>query len=169
MTILLVRHGRAGRRDRWKGDDLLRPLTKRGRVQADSLVTTLAPWLPGPTGSLFVSSAWTRCIQTLEPAARACGADIVVDDLLSEGAGRKARDALVGWLGPRTTVLCTHGDVVDEILVSLADQGVDVGPLFHAPKGSVWVLDGDTSVHAARYLPPPPPVSSPPPASSKPG
>jgi phosphohistidine phosphatase SixA len=158
MTVLLVRHGRAGRRDKWQGDDRLRPLTKRGRVQADSLVTTVAPWLG--RSPLLVSSGWTRCIQTIEPLSRAYDCPIAVDDLLSEGAGRKARDALAGWLGRRPTVLCTHGDVVDEIIMTLSEQGVDIGRLIHSPKGSVWVLEGTTAVQTATYLPPPPPMNA---------
>ena len=35
MTILLVRHARAGSRKDWDGPDEKRPLSKKGRRQAD--------------------------------------------------------------------------------------------------------------------------------------
>ncbi|HET9052299.1 MAG TPA: hypothetical protein VFO60_11405, partial [Candidatus Dormibacteraeota bacterium] len=43
MTVFLVRHARAGRRDRWVGDDRLRPLSKKGRAQAAALPGLLLP------------------------------------------------------------------------------------------------------------------------------
>ena len=40
--LYLVRHAKAGDRTAWKGDDRLRPLSKEGRRQADSLARKLA-------------------------------------------------------------------------------------------------------------------------------
>jgi 8-oxo-(d)GTP phosphatase len=40
-TVLIVRHGTAGTKARYKGDDAKRPLDKRGRAQAESLVGQL--------------------------------------------------------------------------------------------------------------------------------
>ena len=40
-TMLIVRHGTAGSKSRYKGDDRKRPLDKRGRAQAESLVGQL--------------------------------------------------------------------------------------------------------------------------------
>jgi len=37
MSVILLRHASAGDRDEWDGDDLLRPLDKRGRKQAKRL------------------------------------------------------------------------------------------------------------------------------------
>ena len=37
MTVLLLRHAWAGERDEWSGDDMLRPLDERGRLQALAL------------------------------------------------------------------------------------------------------------------------------------
>ena len=41
QTVLIVRHGTAGSKSRYKGDDRMRPLDKRGRAQAESLVGQL--------------------------------------------------------------------------------------------------------------------------------
>ena len=41
QTVLIVRHGTAGSKSRYKGDDRKRPLDKHGRAQAESLVGLL--------------------------------------------------------------------------------------------------------------------------------
>jgi 8-oxo-dGTP diphosphatase len=155
VTILLVRHARAGRRDRWTGPDALRPLSKKGRTQAQALPDLLASWTAGRPLRL-VSSPWVRCIQTLEPLAAAVGVPVVEDEILGEGMGDKAAEALPSWFGPRTSLLCTHGDVIECVLAAVARSGVDLGGHPQAAKGSVWVLDGSKrGIAAATYLPPP--------------
>ena len=42
MTIYLVRHAKAGDRASWPGDDFLRPLSRRGQIQAEALVEQFA-------------------------------------------------------------------------------------------------------------------------------
>jgi 8-oxo-dGTP diphosphatase len=147
MTLLLVRHARAGRRNAWKGDDRLRPLTKRGRAQADSLVTMLGD----RTRTTLISSPWVRCIQTLEPLARATNAEVKVDETLGEGMGPQAWDLYGGSTRGRDVLLCTHGDVVDEFLARLQEAGVKLDALPRAVKGSVWIVEESQ----AAYLPPP--------------
>ncbi len=64
--------------------------------------------------------------------------------------------ALVRRVANEKIALCTHGDVIPEILVSLADEDhLDLGPRPRQAKGSVWVLEneGDRFVKAV-YLPP---------------
>ena len=151
MPLLLVRHARAGSRSRWKGDDRLRPLTKKGATQAQGLVAVLKPFGPGP----ILSSPFVRCIQTVEPLARKLALKVEEVDELEEGRGQAAVSLLAelldleGWV-----VACTHGDVVLDALRSLA------GPVPAQPpsaKGSVWVLESarDGAPATARYLPAP--------------
>ncbi len=145
MTVLLVRHARAGQRDKWQGDDRLRPLSERGRAQADELVAMLAPWLSSDPVQLL-SSPWLRCVSTLEPVAASLGSRVVENASLSEGAGGSAVEAFDRWLrAPGTTVLCTHGDVIDEILEARHVRGP------RTAKGSVWVFEnGDATYIAPR-------------------
>ena len=70
VTLVVVRHGSAGDRDEWDDDDRLRPLDKKGRKQAARLVDVLA----GSRIERIVSSPYLRCVQTVEPLARARGA-----------------------------------------------------------------------------------------------
>ena len=64
-TVLIVRHGTAGRKSRYKGDDRKRPLDKHGRAQAESLVGLL---LAFGASDLHAASR-VRCHQTIEPLA----------------------------------------------------------------------------------------------------
>ena len=154
VTILLVRHARAGRRDRWRGDDRLRPLSKAGKAQAQAL-PGLFRGIGGDQARL-VSSPWLRCIETLAPLAAVLGLAVEADDALGEGMGDKAVEAMPRWMHGPSGVLCTHGDVVERILADLAHRGVDLGRRPQAAKGSVWVLTGsEGTVRTARYLPPP--------------
>jgi 8-oxo-dGTP diphosphatase len=155
VTILLVRHARAGRRDRWVGDDRLRPLSKKGAVQAEALSPKLRE-LAGAQVLTLRSSPWVRCVQTLEPLASALGTEIQREDALGEGMGAKAVEVLGFWTRQGPAALCTHGDVIEAILRHLTKSGVRLGGRLQAAKGSVWVLGvTDGAIVSARYVPPP--------------
>jgi 8-oxo-dGTP diphosphatase len=184
VTVFLVRHARAGRRDRWVGDDRLRPLSKKGRAQAAALPALLLPLisetliadtpitdtpitdtpitdtpiadtLVGAAPVRLLASPWVRCMQTLVPLAEALGATVQPDDALAEGMGAKAVDTLPVWLLGGTTVLCTHGDVVEAVLSHVEHSGVRLRPKGMPPKGAVWCFTGADAITAARYFPPP--------------
>jgi phosphohistidine phosphatase SixA len=107
VTSVLVRHASAGDRDAWNGDDRLRPLDTRGRLQAEVLADLI-----GPLGvQRVVSSPYLRCVETVEPLAAELGVPVEQDDRLAEGAGRAAFELL----HEDGVVLCTHGDVVGDL------------------------------------------------------
>jgi 8-oxo-dGTP diphosphatase len=132
--------------------DWARPLSTKGVRQAKALVELLQPYAP----QRVLSSPSTRCIETVEPLAHALDLKIEEDAALAEGSAQEALQ-LVRRLAHDKVALCTHGDVIPEILVPLADEDhLDLGPRPRQAKGSVWVLEaeGDRFVKAA-YLPPP--------------
>jgi hypothetical protein len=52
-------------------------------------------------------------------------------------------------------VLCTHGDVMEDLLDHFGRHGVKLRD-HRMEKGSIWVFDtGRGGVEKARYLPPP--------------
>jgi 8-oxo-dGTP diphosphatase len=132
-TILLVRHGEAGDRHAWKGDDAKRPLDDLGRRQAERLVDLLE----GRKLSRICSSPSLRCTQTVEPLAVARRLPVEHTPRLAEGASKADVLALLGELGKgEAPLLCTHGDVVEALLGRESE------------KGSTWVLElsgGDIS------------------------
>jgi phosphohistidine phosphatase SixA len=112
MALLLVRHASAGKRSDWKRDDWLRPLDERGQHQAQALVAVLARWKV----DRVLTSPYVRCRQTVEPLAEARGLAIEERTELQEGAGREAAMALVKEIDGLPAVLCTHGDIVVDLL-----------------------------------------------------
>lgn len=156
MPVILVRHAVALSRRSWVGDDADRPLDDRGRRQAEALHgSTLAPFAI----DRVLSSPALRCVATVAPTASANDLAVEQEDDLFEGHGPDAialvRNLLRGG-GDEAVVLCSHGDVIPEVLVALERVGTDLGTDRRCQKGSAWVLErGPEETVSARYLPPP--------------
>ena len=151
VALLLVRHAHAGARKDWDGDDRLRPLSARGRRQAEGLVGLFEPF----AGQRLLSSPYERCVATLRPLAERFSLRVEPLEELAEGNATAAL-ALVRALADEKVAVCTHGDVVAEVLVALADEDrLDLGDRPRQAKGSTWVLEAsDGRFVTARYLPP---------------
>lgn len=151
MPVILVRHAHAGARKEWAGDDRLRPLSGKGRRQAEALVRSLSPWAV----QRILSSPFERCLQTVAPLAAEVGLVVESCPALAEGGGAQAL-RLVRSLADDKVALCTHGDVIPDVLVPLADEDrIDLGPRPHQAKGSVWILEATAGRFTrATYLPP---------------
>ena len=147
MRLAIVRHAVALHRKDWKADDRLRPLTPRGTRQAEELVDLLAPLAP----DRVLSSPFTRCVDTVLPFASKAGLALEETDLLAERAGAAIASRLAEIDG-ECVVLCSHGDVIPELLDALLGNEEERP----SEKGSMWVVDdvgGDAP--RPRYLPPP--------------
>ncbi len=150
----LVRHAHAGDRSAWRGDDAQRPLSEKGRRQAAGI----AALLTAPPPRRVLSSPSLRCVQTVEPLARALGVEVETDERLLEGADpRDSLSLIEAALERGPLAACTHGDVVPGVLDLLRSDGVRLEAPATWPKASTWVLEGADGgrVIAARYLPPP--------------
>jgi 8-oxo-dGTP diphosphatase len=150
MAIYVVRHAKAGDRGEWEGDDRLRPLTKSGDRQAEEL----AAWLKNEPIDAILSSGYRRCVQTLEPLAAQRKLPIVTRKDLEEGAGGESILRLVHEFKGRNVVLCTHGDVVEELLELLIGQGLVSRTGAKLQKGSTWILEETNGrITGATYRP----------------
>jgi len=146
-VIFVVRHAHAGSRAEWEGPDSLRPLSAKGRSQAEAIGGRLAA--RGATAML--SSPYLRCVETMEPGAALVGALVEEDDGLREGAGAdRALDLVTS--APSGTALCTHGDVLAELVGVLAARGAPLDPYLPFAKGAVLLLEReDGRIVGARY------------------
>jgi 8-oxo-dGTP diphosphatase len=153
VKVFLVRHAKAGSRRAWSGDDELRPLSKPGRAQARALAKRLA----GEDVTRIVSSPFVRCVETVAPLGDKIGVEVERSEGLAEGAPLADSLRLLEKCADVRTVLCTHGDVLGNLLMHYVHLGVDLGD-DRIEKASVWVLDlVDGDVRGARYVPPPGP------------
>jgi 8-oxo-dGTP diphosphatase len=135
MSIRLIRHAKAGSRHDWSGSDVDRPLTKKGWAQAHGLAERLVPIAP----PRILSSPYLRCIQTVEPLAEALGITIEVTEALQEGARFETVLELLASL-PDGSALCSHGDVIPEVIAALERRRVEITGLADWRKAATWVL-----------------------------
>ncbi len=150
-VIYVVRHAKAGSRDGWDGDDELRPLSSNGRRQADALVEPLA----SGGATVLLSSPYVRCMQTLEPLAERLGTKVLADDRLAEGVAFEPAVELV-QTAKSGTVLCSHGDLIPDLIGALHRRGAHLATSADWRKGSVWVLDRHNGKIESMAVWPPP-------------
>jgi 8-oxo-dGTP diphosphatase len=147
MTDLhLIRHAHAGSRSEWEDDDALRPLSKRGRAQADAIAEALA----GAGIDVLWTSRYLRCRQTLEPLAAMLDLPITDHDLLAEGSwGNEALDALLDAAADGTVIAASsHGDVIPAIVAAATRRGAELSGPRALTKGARYecaIVDGQIS------------------------
>jgi 8-oxo-dGTP diphosphatase len=147
-VIVLVRHAKAGKRSQWGGEDRLRPLDETGRRQARRLATFLSAFAP----ARVVSADRVRCVQTVEPFAKAAGVDVEITETFADEGfvadPERARAELIEVAkSVPAAVICSQGTAVPGLVADLA--GFDS---VSARKGSAWVLCfADDAVPSADY------------------
>lgn len=148
-TFYIVRHAKAGSRSHWPEDDRLRPLGKKGVKQAEDLVSILEPF---PIIAVY-SSPFLRCVQTVEPLARARKLPIKQTSTLAEGHGLTGAMQVMNHPKLDHAVLSTHGDIVWELVEELVKQRVIKPGTGGFDKGSMWVVDlEDGAFTRARFI-----------------
>lgn len=160
--IVVVRHGKAGRRNRFAGDDTQRPLDPEGQRQALALTQLL-----GLFGVHHLHAAdRLRCIQTLAPYSDELHAEVAVEPLLTEEAVAADADSSYRRLRELATLgrdqaggvraICSQGGAIGPLLERWArDDGVEL-PSARNRKGSFWLLSmrGGTLVQADHFSSP---------------
>jgi 8-oxo-(d)GTP phosphatase len=141
QSVLIVRHGTAGSKSRFSGDDKIRPLDKKGRAQAEALVAQLSCF-----GATDVYAAdRLRCHQTVEPMAEELGVAINNEPTLTEEAyadnpKRGRRRVLEIADSHRTPVICTQGKVIPDLIAWWCERDGVRPDKSRNRKGSTWVL-----------------------------
>ena len=108
-----------------------------------------------PVAAIF-SSPYLRCVQTVEPVGRARKLPVKQSIELAEGHGLDGLHEFLSNTKLDHTVLCTHGDIVWELVEDLVARHVIRAGDGGFEKGSTWVLSTKDGVPTkARYLPAP--------------
>jgi phosphohistidine phosphatase len=152
IELVLLRHGDAGDPYAWQGDDAARPLSKKGRRQAERLGAFLAAI--GYAPDVFITSPKIRARETAELVAAALGTRIVIDERLAVGFGIDELAAVLSAAGtPLRPVIVGHDPDLSVLLSELC--GASDIPL---RKGALARVDLDgvaAGVGTLRWLIPP--------------
>jgi 8-oxo-dGTP diphosphatase len=152
MRLYVVRHANAGSRSTWRGNDRDRPLSDKGEKQA----LGIADKLGSRPIRRVVSGPAARCVQTVEPLAERLGITVEIDRRLDEGHDGEDALELATELRSAEAVLCSHGDVIPDLLHLLANRGTVFRDPMVWPKGSTWALRWeDGRITRARFIPSP--------------
>ena len=137
MTIFLVRHGSAGSRDDSDPADHDRPLDEAGLGQA----AELTEWLRHEDVTRIVSSPYRRCVQTVQPLADLLGVPVELCDAVAETAAIEQSWKVLVALAEERAVVCSHGDVIPDLIRRSQLRGMHVPGKSGCAKGSVWRLE----------------------------
>lgn len=154
VSIYLVRHGSAGRRNDQDNGDTARHLDEVGLRQAlqiseilsDSAITEVR------------SSPAARCVETVSPTAQHHRCTVHLEDALFEGSDIDAAWKILEDLARArvNAVLCSHGDLIPELIRRAKGRGMEVPGKSGSSKGSIWTLQwNDGGFDRGSYQPVP--------------
>lgn len=139
---ILVRHGSAGERAAWPGDDRERPLDEIGHRQASELATVLDVFAV----RRVLSADVLRCLETVGPYAAARQLTVESEPLVSETGFAAHPDAAVERLlaiiaGGEPSAVCSQGKAMPDLLTGVCRAfGSLAPPDTSTRKGGMWAL-----------------------------
>ena len=137
ISLYLLRHAHAGDPEKWHGPDESRPLSEKGRLQAERLGLFLGD--NGFETDLILSSPRTRALETARLVATPLGLPVIVRDELGEPLDLDGVDRLLDLVGsPSRPVLVGHDPdftMLCSELLGLAELPVRKGALVRIDTG----------------------------------
>ena len=152
ITLFLLRHAHAGDPERWTGDDDIRPLTDKGRRQAERVGRLLAA--AGVTPDAVLTSPLVRARETAEIVADILGVPVRLEPRLGEPLDLATVDRILAGAGdPRRPVLVGHDPDFSDLVSQL------VGAPIPMRKGTLARIDVERPLEPGagelRWLVPP--------------
>ena len=131
LQLHLLRHAHAGDPMKWRGPDDIRPLSEKGRLQAERLGLFLAG--AGFEPDAIISSPRVRAAETARLVAAALGLPVRLDGALAEPFDIEALEALLAASGDlRRPLLVGHDPDFSQLasdLTGLAELPMRKGAL----------------------------------------
>lgn len=155
--LVLLRHAKAVKRSEWDGDDGDRPLDIYGQTQAKRLLPT---FLPFAISEIHTSDA-IRCMETIEPMARALDLKTIVAADLSEYRHETHKEAAVDYAqalmeSGESTIICSHNPILPKLLKKLIGKKNFKELDRKLEPGEAWVLHHrDGEIVAIDWIPDP--------------
>jgi phosphohistidine phosphatase SixA len=153
QVLSVVRHAEAGDRERFVGDDSLRPLSRQGRRQANALAKRF-----GESSLDLITSPYLRCVETLSPTSSRLRRAMMLASWLVEGEPADGALSqlieLTGEIGG--LVACTHQD----LMVGMFDVAIAAGavpssqPIFEKAATAEFTIMGGKVVAVSFVAPP---------------
>jgi phosphohistidine phosphatase len=135
LHLHLLRHAHAGDPMKWSGPDAARPLSDKGRLQAEALGLFLAE--VGFEPDAIVSSPKARALETARLVATSLNLPIRVDDALAGPLSLEAVEEILRASGdPATPLLVGHDPDFSELAAELT--GIPALPI---RKGALVRID----------------------------
>lgn len=140
-VLILLRHAKAVAREEWQNEDLDRPLSAIGEVQAKRIISSLVPF---GIREIHSSSA-VRCYETIIPLARALALDYFFTDSLTEYVFSRNEARTFKYMdrlleNDHTTLVCGHNPILPKYLAEkFSRQGFQISESDLKP-GEAWVL-----------------------------
>jgi len=123
IELLLVRHADAGDPLAWAGPDADRPLSRKGRKQAERLAALLTGLRSAPDA--LVSSPKARAAQTAEIVGGALGLEIRLHHGLAGPLDLEALSAILAEIGePHRPILVGHDPDLSDLASELVGSAV---------------------------------------------
>ena len=146
VQLHLLRHAHAGDPEKWSGPDEIRPLSSKGRRQAELMAHFLRE--AGFDPDVVLSSPMTRALETAEIVARAIGRKVIVVEELAGPLELPRVDALLDAVNdPTRPLLVGH----DPDFSSLAAELLGLAEL-PLRKGAILRLDTMRPLRPARAI-----------------
>ena len=96
---------------------------------------------------------WTA--QTVGALARSCDLEIEIVDWLAEGSSELTVIKKLTTLADQNVALCSHGDVIPEVIRRLEVQGMAINGERGWKKGALWAIRmNGRSPESAEYIQP---------------
>jgi phosphohistidine phosphatase len=119
VQLHFLRHAHAGDPAKWRGPDDLRPLSAKGRHQAESLGRHLDGL--GQRFDLMLSSPLVRARQTAELVGQRLGLPTVIDERLGNDFSITELEAMLADHGnPDRPILVGHDPAFSDLVTSLS-------------------------------------------------
>jgi 8-oxo-dGTP pyrophosphatase MutT (NUDIX family)/phosphohistidine phosphatase SixA len=155
--LILLRHAKAVSPTEWEGDDGDRPLDTVGQRQAKRL---LPNYLPYQIEEIHSSDAM-RCIETIEPLARALKINIVISEELGEYRNSSNRNAAFKYAQDvletgTPAIICSHNPILPMVVRKLIGKKTFKQLNTQLNPGEAWILhhrEGD--IVAIDWMPSP--------------